>query len=682
MRDITLNRLLNNFDEVLNELRNIKDGVEAVRAFYQIEKLIEGDEKIELDNAEYNGVKYDNILHMLFEEAKSLTNQVVYDKDKLEDYKNELDQMLIDYENQWPNYKTDKKQKEGYENLKRKVEDEKKVVDGYIKQFGTKTKIKESIGSNFKNAGKDFFKTAKIREELLKRDVTRDDFKKFYDEGLKNAQALMLAAQQAYDDIEKEYASIKGEQELGKFRDALKNSTKLKRYLKITDKNGNTLDLSDDSITIDPISFAEYVSQARRKIEEDIKNLKIEIEEQQENITILERELQIIQDEEKAETDYNDVWEQDPNDSTKYRVKADFQQKLDAEKALRKRQIMYSMGFAENGERKRDEMFEKDWNDAVRRFCKHKDEDADTEKDDIEYTGADGNKVKLKYKTINTDPAVYKEYEDDIHKLNIKEYKKFYELKTLYENLSSLDKAVLGDGKDTLDVMIDLIKDKSLDKIDSDLFRQYRDREIEKKGSGKEWLKKYLGECAEYVATFHGFTNEYGVKYSTLKTAGSTLKAMEPVKGNIPALADVKLNFENVRRFLGLTSDIIKRDENGKPKFNPNPKSIATALKDIAVMAGWGVSVAVGGGLLGFIGTYGLYYAAKGIVTGANVLEAKRMMKDPQIKYDIENNLPTLGHATGADREVARRDYYKRTLKGPLKRNKSSNKGKSRKIFL
>ena len=141
-----------------------------------------------------------------------------------------------------------------------------------------------------------------------------------------------------------------------------------------------------------------------------------------------------------------------------------------------------------------------------------------------------------------------------------------------------------------------------------------------------------------------------------MKTAGSTLKDMLPVSGNLPVAKKVGNALSNVGRFLGLRMPKFHRiDENGN-RVRDIKGGLITLGTDLAVLGGAAATTIVGGPLA-LAGTYGIAYAAKGAVTAGNLVAARAHYK--KHKYEIDNNLPTLGRATASDKEVARRDYYR-----------------------
>lgn len=179
--------------------------------------------------------------------------------------------------------------------------------------------------------------------------------------------------------------------------------------------------------------------------------------------------------------------------------------------------------------------------------------------------------------------------------------------------------------------------------------------EAEQEGSGKKWLQEYLADKEEYVASFHGFTNEHGVKYTNYKTAGSSLKSMKPVKGDLPASTKVGNAIENTFRFLGLRRPEFTRiDENGNRVSN-TAGGILTLATDALVVGG--VTAAALAGPIGWA-TVGSAYAVRGGVLAGNRIAARRYYK--KHKEEIDSNLPTLGNPSKDDREVARKDFYRR----------------------
>ena len=167
-------------------------------------------------------------------------------------------------------------------------------------------------------------------------------------------------------------------------------------------------------------------------------------------------------------------------------------------------------------------------------------------------------------------------------------------------------------------------------------------------------IKAQIEDMAEYVSSFHGLTNKHAVKYANLRTAGSTLKAMKPVKGDLPAKQKMANAAENTLRFLGLRiPKFTKIDENGKKVFDP--KGLATLAVDALVVGGVAAAGILGGpwGLAGV----GVAYAARGAVVLGN--KGAAAIEYARFGDEIDKNLPTPYEATKDSREVARKEYYR-----------------------
>ena len=115
-------------------------------------------------------------------------------------------------------------------------------------------------------------------------------------------------------------------------------------------------------------------------------------------------------------------------------------------------------------------------------------------------------------------------------------------------------------------------------------------------------------------------TNSDVVKYATLKTSGSTLKAMKPVRGNLPTPVKYKNAVENVFRFIGIrVPHITKINEKGE-KVSNVPGWLGTVAVDLLV--GGAIAGSVLAGPVG-IATLGAAYAVRGGVTAFNVVSSK-----------------------------------------------------------
>lgn len=691
MDDITLEKLMEDFDSVLNSLNSIKDPSEALQALVQISNLIEGSDKIELDNfGELVGPEnHDHVLHKLLDKMQG-SFQV--DKATLEAKKQELKDdksaEVDTFKRNNPDYDQDEDKKAELTAIEEKYDIQIKQIDEYIGRFPvgiTTTKdITIDLAAEAKSMGDKIFRTADIRKELSERGLTQDDFLAFYEKGKTSAEIIYNENKAKFENLSNElkavisapnedhlYKQLSEKESVAekaeiaeKIRKNIKNNTVLKDYLQIKKEDGSIeIDLNDDANKIQDINGINLLERVLKAIKDEIDDYEKIMKEQQENIAILEREIEIIQAEKSTDATYDQYWEVDSNGNEK--LKDTVQQSIDSEKKMREEQIRASMGFDKDGnERKVDKDFQENWNTRVRRFAEQKEHAVE---EFITYTDENGQSKNLKYKTIED----YPDYEEDVEFLNIREYKKHYQLITLYENL---DKDLSEEEK--LELLTKLVEEKKLDVIDPDLYKQFRDQKVNGREEAKKWLDKYLDEAKEYVDTYHGFTNEYGVKYSTLKTAGSTLKALKPVKGNLPLSTKIGNGVENFFRFFGLRKPEFSRiNENGE-KVRDIKGGLLTIGTD-ALIIGGAVATGVIGGPLAIAGTYGVAYAAKGIVTLGNVIASRAVYK--KHKYDIDNNLPTLGRATIHDREVARRDYY-RTEKG-MNRFTSWIKAKSEKYI-
>lgn len=503
-----------------------------------------------------------------------------------------------------------------------------------IKEITPEKKVSDrlDLGEEASRIGDKIFKTAEIRKELSDRNVTREEFLDFYIQGRNASQKVVEELNKKFNEMQEEVSKITSDPESeenlvfqaadadvnGKEEKAIELYEKLRKRFLETGKYKNSLDkvgfLDKEITTIeDARKFdKEFLERYLAAIEIRLQEIKTQMDEQKENIEIFNKEIQIIKDEQKA-----------INESKTEMSKIESNTK--EEKALREKQIRATI-FG-------DEELETEWNERVKRFHSHR----KTADNKAVYRDSEGNLQEVEYETIEK----YPEYEDDKFFLNINDYKKYLELTSIYKNSGNDLNSVLG-------------------RLDPEILKTYQSMEEEQKGAGEKWLQQYIGEQAEYVSSFHGFTNEHGVKYSTLKTAGSTLKAMKPVRGDLPATTKVGNAISNVFRFLGIRKpEFTKINEKGE-KVSNIAGGLLTLATDAAVIGG-ATAATIVGGPLALAGTYGIAYAAKGVVTAGNVIASRRELR--KHGDDIRANLPTLGHPSKDDKEVARKDYY-RTVEG------------------
>ncbi|MBR3134761.1 MAG: hypothetical protein IKG56_04785 [Clostridia bacterium] len=475
--------------------------------------------------------------------------------------------------------------------------------------------------------GDHIFKAAEIRRELQERDVSREEFLTFYEAGIEHAREEQARVSTQLDDLENEVGSITNSESGQNLYEQLNNASQIENEeernaarIRILEeirrnfarreeyeellRNNGFLDTEITSIELADRFEADVFSGFIGRAEELLHSLHAQHEDQRESIEIYEREIGRIRDElrtiEVAEGNLESV-EQDNEE----------------EKELRARQIRATI-FG-------DPELEQEWNERVRRLVSHR----TTGQRVVE---GENGRYSISYDTIED----YPEYEEDAHFLNLDDYKNFLELTSLYEN----------SGRD-----INFI----LRIIDDETRREYERLEAEQSGSGRQWLEGYLADKAEYVSSFHGFTNVHGVKYSTYRTAGSMLKGMKPVKGDLPATTRVGNAVENTFRFFGLRRPEFTRvDENGNRVSN-GLGGMLTLATDALVIGG--VAAASLAGPVGWA-TVGSAYAVRGGVLIGNRIAARRYYA--RHRDEIDANLPTLGQPSKDDQEVARKDFYRR----------------------
>lgn len=490
-------------------------------------------------------------------------------------------------------------------------------------------KIKEQLGldpdrqagefdvtAEVKRIGDKIFKTAAIREELRNRDISREEFVAFYESGIeharKNLEKLKAEEVKMVTEVQEIFNDPDSEKQLfeqaNDAREANDEETLKKIYEKIRLKmleKGYTQDILNTEIT-----NAEQVAQFENFLQEYINQFNVqvdrirgEIREQKENAGIFRDEIDTIREEQRsleiAEAGVEGLRE-----------------KKEAENQLRNEQIRASLLGAS------PEM-KKEWNERFARFYSHKKIVTGI------YINAENQEQEIEYETIED----YPEMEEDAYFLNLEDYKKYLEVTTKYKN-SNGDERVLGPEIQELMQMA----------------------EERQPGGGKKLLDATMEDMEKYVATFHGHTNKYKIKYDTYKTGGSTLKSMIPVKNLTPAKKAAAVT-SNIFRYFGLRMPKFTRiDENGQEV--KDIKGGLLTLGTDALVVGGAVAAGVIGGPWG-LAALGTAYAAKGVVTLGNLAAAGITKR--RHKYEIENNIPTTmeEEPDKKEQEVARRDYYR-----------------------
>lgn len=469
--------------------------------------------------------------------------------------------------------------------------------------------------------------------QMLERRITRQQILEYYRAGETETKVEIKNLERALVEVKREFGAIvvdrSSKDDLLTQRDeAIKNGDTAKQ-IEIAEKlrkNISQLKSKEYDAALKELGFLgeagkiTSIEQANKfqeqfanglinTIYEGLQSIRTAYNDQKENLSIFEKEIRMIEAEQKA---------------SEYSSQRDAERAATKEKNIRKMQIVASM----SGNNKVTEQ----WNDTVKRFVSHR---AKTQ-GKFKYVDKDGREqeIDVPYETIKTDK--YKEYDKDADFLNLHQYKKNLELVSIYKNSNGNR---------------DLLK-SLLDKNELDM---YLAKEQQEKGAGDKWLDKLMQEKSEYVSTYNGFTNDMTVKHETLKTAGSTLKAMLPVRGDLPVPQKIGNGISNTLRFFGIRKpEFTKTDENGNKVSNKLGGALTLGV-DAAVIGGLAVTAVLTGPV--GLSVWGAGYAAKGIVTAANVAAAKQVYKNH--KDEIDANLPLLQEPNKNEKEVARRAYYR-----------------------
>lgn len=473
---------------------------------------------------------------------------------------------------------------------------------------GNKVTDRLDLGAEAAKLGDAIFKTADIRRELSERQITREDFLAFYEQGKKVAEARVAEIKAEYEKIEAEVKDIFVDQEAGvdltkQLGEVVKSNDDAK-IMEVAKKLGSNfagidaykkeleaLGIKNGEITNieDAKKMLSFANQYLNKAGQEVERLKTEGDEQRENIGIFDREIKIIKDEMEA---------------IKTGKVDDIKAKSATEKELRAKQIRASM-FG-------DSDLQAEWDDTFARYYDHK------KKVPFTYVDKDGNSHNLEYDSIES----YEGMEQDALFLNLEDYK---------FNLEQVSKFRATNGD------ISVLDPKVTE------------------GKSPEEIQAHMADMAEYVSSFHGLTNKHAVTYANLRTGGSTLKAMKPVKGDLPATQKMANVAENTLRFLGIrVPSFTKLNENGE-KVLDLKGGLTTLAIDAAVIGGV-VATGVFAGPIGLAGI-GVGYAARGAVLLGN--KAAAGIKHARFRDEIDQNLPTPFEAAKDAREVARKEYYR-----------------------
>ena len=500
------------------------------------------------------------------------------------------------------------------------------VVTGEDKEY--------SLTAVARELGDPFFKTHAIRQELAERGVTDEDYLRFYQEGMarfkdryEELDAQILAIQQEAANLALgpngenlslilDNENISKEDKLKALEMLRKNFFNSEKFKTQMTEAGFDKELTEENME----KFAEFFEKFQKDTVLTLRNMQEEAHQIDYSIKVLAYEIDIIQRGQQAELAAKD-------DGKAIR------DEVEEDKKLRDAQIAATMFGNPEMEAK--------WDETVKRFCSHRKVADKT----FEVKKSDGTVVKVNYDTIED----YDGREADAHFLNLDDYKKFLELVTAYDNAEKVEKGLgLKLAKEKFDFFTDNPK----------FAAAYRKLRTEKgQEAADRLLLEYINEKKEYVKTFHGLTNRDAVKYATLRTAGSTLTAMRPVRGNLPVPVKAGNAVANVFRFAGLRWPFVtKVDANGDKKIDAKG-SLGRAAVDLLVF-GFGAA-AIASGPVG-IATWGAAYGIRGIVTAGNVIAGHNYYK--KHKDVIDAGYPTLAEPPEYVKEVSRRDHYREQI--------------------
>ena len=364
--------------------------------------------------------------------------------------------------------------------------------------------------------------------------------------------------------------------------------------------------------------FLQLIAQFNIECERDVTRLRLSAQEQAENLEIFNTEIKRINDEirsiniSKGELDNLD-------------------QESGDEKELRARQIKATV-FG-------DEELEAEWDERVQRFYSHRRDGLPAK-----YISKEtGEEREIEFSSMEE----YEQFAEDTKFLNLEDYNKYLRITTMCD--SAEERYGEGAGLDLFKSVVDFSEPD---------FDEYHDLLASDPDKADQWLQNYIGQKKEYVKTFHGFTNEHAVKAETWRTAGSTLKYMKPVKGDLPITTRMGNAVENVLRFFLIRKpEFSKVNQNGE-KVKTTGRGILTLATDAAVIGGVAATAILAPAALPAIG---IGYAARGVVTIANKVRGRIEYK--KHKDVIDANLPTLGHSTSTDKEIIRKTYYRDKIK-------------------
>ena len=520
---------------------------------------------------------------------------------------------------------------------KRELLLKRKTVEKEVKKH-TKTVTKGedqeySLTKVARELGDPFFKTHEIRKELAERGVTDEDFLRFYGEGLAKFRQRLHDLNEQIPKVQQEaakYAVGPNGENLSAIidnegttpADKLKALEMIrKNFFASEEYKQKMIDAGfDHELTeANRAAFEEFYKKFCENAINTFRGMQAEAQSLATNITILEFEIDSINRGREAE-----------------RLAADGGRQIKAQakedKELRRKQIDTTIYGNPEMEAK--------WDETIKRFYAHRKESNKV----LSFT-IDGKQYSVKPDTI----VDYPEYEADAHFLNLDEYKTYLELVTAYDLAEIYQK---GAGLKCVEQNFDFFTTNPKFKEAYDKLKSEQGQE-----AADKLLLEYINEKKEYVKTFHGLTNKHAVKAAKLKTAGSTLTAMKPVRGNLPTPVKLGNAASNVFRFAGLRLPHFHQVDSKGNKVLDIPGGVATLLVDgLVIGAG---ALAVASGPVG-IATLASAYAVRGVVTAGNVIAGNNYYK--KHKDVIDAGLPTIGEPPEYTKEVARREYYRQKV--------------------
>lgn len=465
------------------------------------------------------------------------------------------------------------------------------------------------LGEEAAKIGDAIFKTAEIRKELTDRGITRDDFLQFYQAGrekaLKNIEEIRKASVEIQNEVGIMYLDPDSEKTLSEQMEEARAENNQEKLVAIYEKFRKNF-LKNGKYN-DELEKRGLLNQ-EIKTPEDVGKM---FEFQKVYEQLVQRELESLHVKGKDQRENLEIFEREIRiiEAEKEALKGtsldEMKAKSAREKELRAKQIHASL-FG-------DPEMKAEWDERMARFYGHREDQV------FEYIDKDGNKQTIQYSTIEP----YEGMEEDAFFLNLEDYKTNLELVTKFRN----------SGNDISVLPKEMTEGKTVEEITAE-----------------------MQDKAEYVQSFHGLTNKHAVRYANLRTGGSTMKAMKPVRGELPTTTKMANAVENTFRFLGIRKpEFYKVNEQGE-KVLDLKGGLITLASDAALVGGIAISTATLGPIA--LATVGVGYAAKGAVLLGNLGAAQ--IEKARFGEEIASNLPTIFDKAPKDgREVARKEYYR-----------------------